>query len=359
MRDACAEQVGVAGRGANRKARYGRALCVSAAALWSCAALCSVLSSLGWVFDLIAQVSTACAVLGLVVLAGTITLRRWKCAIVLTVSIGLLVLPWALRLIDRPAPTGDRQLTVLVANIYSRNDRIDEVVAFLASSDADVHVLIEPPAPLMRTMRADGELGREQTGYVRQRPDRGEFGWMVVRSSSLDVKLSEAYFDVPAGILAVIVQRGDVRFGLVAVHVQSPRSAARWHTAMSQIADIERAVRFFEAQGLRAVVAGDLNSTPTGAVSRRLERACDVRRSAPIWGSSGTYPVRWPGLLRATIDDVLLPDGMAVQAWSRVEVPGSDHSGVLVRIAIDTNDSPSPRSGDAAGSPANRQDPQP
>jgi endonuclease/exonuclease/phosphatase (EEP) superfamily protein YafD len=353
MREVCEAQESESEDAGGSRGRYRRVLGSLAVVCWGTAAACTVLGSRAWAFDLVAQGASVLGMLGFIVAVVLFSARQRGRAWCVLVAAIVLCASWGSRALRGWDSATGPTIEILVANVFSRNTSKDDVVDFLGRAGGDVQVLIEPPGPVMRAMRDGGALSQGQSGFVRQRPERGEYGWMIVRSTDPAVRLREAWFEVPSGLVALVVERDDVRFGLVAVHLQSPRSASRWHEAMDQVGEIERAVRLFAEDGLVTVVAGDLNSTPTGAVSRAVERRCMVRRSTPALPGLGTYPAAWPSLVRCGIDDVLVPTGWGVASWERVNVPGSDHVGVMVKVAADTG------SGGGTGNRANSRDHQP
>jgi len=85
----------------------------------------------------------------------------------------------------------------------------------------------------------------------------------------------------------------------------------------------------------RRVLVGDLNSTPAWPVYRRLCRrfrdaAIEVaergrRRPRATWG--------WTGRRLLRIDHALV-DGLSVRDFQVLRIPGSDHSGLVVDLAL-------------------------
>jgi endonuclease/exonuclease/phosphatase family metal-dependent hydrolase len=89
------------------------------------------------------------------------------------------------------------------------------------------------------------------------------------------------------------------------------------------------------AERAHRVVVGDLNATPLWPAYRELARhvpdavATHARRrgarAARTWGP-------WPGAPRLLRIDHVLARGIAVLHAETVELPGSDHHGVLVEV---------------------------
>jgi len=119
------------------------------------------------------------------------------------------------------------------------------------------------------------------------------------------------------------------------VHLQAPhaRPFKSFSIRRDQVAGIER---YLEGQGpARRILVGDLNATPVWPAYRRLaarlpdlvaghaeERGHTARRT---WGP-------WPGAPRLLRIDHALGAAVRAAHVERIEIPGSDHSAVLLEI---------------------------
>ncbi|PVZ03903.1 endonuclease/exonuclease/phosphatase family protein [Actinomycetospora cinnamomea] len=83
-----------------------------------------------------------------------------------------------------------------------------------------------------------------------------------------------------------------------------------------------------------ALVVGDLNATPDHSAFRAGTRGCTDAASARGEGLAGTWPAGWPPALGTPIDHVLTARGPQVRDVALVEVPGSDHRGLVVRLRL-------------------------
>lgn len=335
-----------------RPVRYASLVWSLVAGAGLAAAISVLFPQIDWMCDLIAQVAVLWGVLCLG--AGVLAVCRRRAltgAWLIACAAGCLIVPVRAtegRLGTRAWQATDvRAWSILVGNIGPQNPDPIGAVRALDAFDADVLVLLEPSAPIMRALRPGGELDEPGAVMVRQRPERGEHSWLVVRTKRESMSLEHVGASDQPGQLSVLIKRGDERLGLVAVHVQSPRSRERWREALTQLEQAGVAAEALATTGVPVIVAGDLNSTPSGLVSRRLKRLTGLVRASPAGFGAGTFPSWLPGVLRVGIDDVLAPAGAKVLSWSTVEIPGSDHRGVLVRVVFENvgiePDGPNPK----------------
>lgn len=91
------------------------------------------------------------------------------------------------------------------------------------------------------------------------------------------------------------------------------------------------------ADGMPHAIVGDFNASPAWAVYRRMRERYD---DAAVVAANGSRPPRtWPSLPRFGIDGLLRIDhcfvaGLEAVAARTVSVPGSDHRGLLVDLAL-------------------------
>ncbi len=149
------------------------------------------------------------------------------------------------------------------------------------------------------------------------------------------------------------------------LHVLAPHSRLKWQSLQYRRGQLRGVVRHLEASPQRRrVLVGDLNATPLWPVYRRLAaRLTDAavavaRRHGRVvertWGP-------WPSGPRVLRIDHAFVHGVAVEDFNVVRVPGSDHSAIVVDIALPTASLPAPRAAVVSGesSDAARGDPAP
>ena len=239
----------------------------------------------------------------------------------------LLVVAPALGATDLPSGPVTR-LRVVTANVYILNPTPEAAFRALRALQPDVLVVPELGPAGLAGLRASGLMADLPHSLV-QLGGRGEtvglFSRLPLRDSSTREVGSRA---LPRATVDV----GGVPVRLLAVHPLPPLSVFEplWRAALVDLLRESRAVR------LPVVLAGDFNADRDHAPFRRLlgsglRDAHDERGR----GLARTFPAGFPVL---QLDHVLVRDGvggrLAVQQVREVDVPGSDHLGVLVDLSV-------------------------
>ncbi len=291
---------------------------------------------LHWVIDLVGNLS---AQLLLVVLAATIwwTLRRYRAAAVVGwVSVCLLVWPLATGRAPRAGSDDAPAIRVLVYNPLLRPRPAEDEIRLVRESGADLVALVEPPERMIQATASGGEL-RHAYPHMVFRP----WGWDPL--NAYHILLSRWPLTRPdgrpldepfTGVVEAVADTPRGRIGLVVLQPRSPRTAERWHQGLEEADRAAAAARRLAAAGLPVIVMGDLNSTPSGLLSRRLCSRAGLHRCKPWLAPHGTFPSKWAWPLRVAIDDVLVSHGLAVSSWETLPPAGSDHLPVLVGLTV-------------------------
>ena len=227
-------------------------------------------------------------------------------------------------------PTDARPVRLLTLNLLGDAADLGEVVRRVRGKDVDVLVLAEVRPGALARLDAGGlrDLLPRRVGEA----EPGVAGTMVL--SRFPLRRPER-LDTVYGSWATTVVAPGGRFRLLAVHPSAPlEDAAAWS---EDHAEILRAAR-----GDVDMVAGDLNATTDHAPLRRLADAgllpvTDLLGAGwlPTWpanGRVGLGPLTVPRLVQ--IDHVLLGPRLAALHVERVEVSGSDHSGLLADVTL-------------------------
>jgi endonuclease/exonuclease/phosphatase family metal-dependent hydrolase len=286
----------------------------------------------GWVrLESFTPHGMAAYAVGLLVAVGMLLRRRgvaWA-ATAAVAAVGLWLHCWWFAPMvtgDRPAPAaGAEPLRVMTANLYG--DAADGIgtVAVVAEQDVDVLVLQEITAATLADMDRAGlaDLLPHRAG----RPAEGAEGTMVLAREPLGT----------AALLDTVwdgwrVQRGDLT--ILGVHLISPVDHSAW------VGDHEVLLDAAVAADADLVV-GDLNATVDHAPMRRLEDA--GFRSATELANDGFQPT-WPAYgfesvlgipvpHVVAIDHVLVGDRLTAISTHTVDLPGSDHRGLVAEVA--------------------------
>ena len=224
----------------------------------------------------------------------------------------------------RPS-SGDDGLRLVTANVLVDNRRFAELTRRLLQDPPDV-LLLQEVVPRHADVLAE---------LVRRRPDlhlvmepRDDYaGWAIVSRFPV---LDRGRMDVPGWPVSwAVVDHPVTPIRVVNVHAAAPRTRADVDTWQEQ----------FELLGgladgvLPTVLAGDFNATDDHRAFRRLLAAgfADAFEHAGRgWGA--TWPVSrfLPPLLR--LDHILVDDRLTVVRVGTVDLPGSDHRGVVARL---------------------------
>lgn len=297
-------------------------------------------AAVGWVVDLVAQL-TAHAVM----VAGVLTvlaagLRRWRLVLVAAgaVAVGGVGLMQGRAWTLAPATPGVAPVRVLVYNALSANtSEPARVRGCILGSDADIVALLEPPDWLIEELKAGGAW-REAYPWYWVAP-KAEAGFKVLMSRwpqrSTDTGVDEPQRTALPGFREAIIDRPGGAFVFALIQPKSPRSAARWAEGNAVFEALARRRGAREAAtGLPIVVAGDLNATPTGHRSGLASARLGLRRAKPLLVAAGTFPGAMPWPLRIAIDDALVGPGTRVVGWRVVDGAGSDHAAVIIELEV-------------------------
>ena len=270
-----------------------------------------------------------------VILIATLATRQWALAVPAVFVAGshlLFCLP-AATADSVPAWASDAPtMTVFVANVRYDNARADELARDVMASNADVVVLNETTPAIRDALRAAGTSDRYPTRvHVEGRP----FGETLMTR----LPATDAGVEVLGGqrVPAATVSVGDRDVRVYSVHVNAPKSSAQRHIWRRNLDGIGGSA---EAAGdVPHLYAGDFNSAPWhGPYRRLLARGLTDAHDALGQGLSRSWTphpavLSWLGPVMR-LDHALFTPGLFPRSLTDVEVPGSDHRGFLLEIAV-------------------------
>ncbi len=253
------------------------------------------------------------------------------------VNVGALVaLAWLVAPVvnhdDAGTPGRDaRRLTVVSGNVYYRTDRPSEIAESLLDLDADVIAMTEFSAPVEDAFeRLDG--GRRYPFVAARTP--GDRNGVAVYSRYPIVGSTIA----PLGqglAVDVVLDVDGVATRVVAVHPLPGTdgvSLEAWSSDLRAIGGIADP----DTDGARTMIVGDFNATRWHPAFRDVLRR-GWRDAHEVLGAgwSRSWPTggRLPPLVR--IDHALVGTAVSVTDVHDVALPGSDHRGFVVTIAIE------------------------
>lgn len=259
--------------------------------------------------------------------------RRAMAAVNLGVLVALVWLVFPVVFPDDPGtPAPDaRRLTIVSGNVYYRTDRPAEIAAALLALDADVIAMTEFSAPVEDAF-ALLDPGGEYPFVAARAP--GDRNGVAVYSRYPIVDRTIA--PIGQGLAVDVVLDVDgVATRVVVVHPLPGTDGVSLEAWTGDLASIGR-IADPDADGARTLIVGDFNATRWHPAFRGLLRR-GWRNAHEVLGDG--WSRSWPtgGSLPAVvrIDHALVGDAVAVTDVRDVALPGSDHRGFVVTVAID------------------------
>jgi endonuclease/exonuclease/phosphatase (EEP) superfamily protein YafD len=279
--------------------------------------------------DLCANFAGHLAVVAVMGCVALFACRRWGPAGVVGCS-GALCMSIVLNGRLESAPDSARaEVGVLVLNCHTVGQSAEDVLSAVKSSNAALVVLIEPNRGIGRRIREDAAL-HELYPNIRGPSEGGPQQFTLSRWPLVDPEEGWRAFHRGRGAI-LASPRGPV--GFLQLHPRSPRSPTDWRDGRRTVDEALRLAREFG--DVPIIVAADLNSSPSGSRSRSLVQA-GFARAKPLTELTGTYPAGWAWPFQVAIDDVWASAAWRLVRWEAVKIPGSDHLGVSVGLALDS-----------------------
>ena len=248
-------------------------------------------------------------------------------AAVATVLLGLTQVPLYLGSAGRPAEDAGT-FTIMTVNLHFGVGDLRQVLEVADARDVDVLATEELPLFGVRAML--------DAGPSELFPHRITNGLRGASGNALWSRRPLSELPVPGGIehapLAASVDVGGTHLFVACVHPVSPYpdGAHQWSAEMGRLADWLAGV-----EGA-AVVAGDFNATSDHRQFRDI-LAAGLEDAAMQVGAGWlpTFPANRRRIpLLVTIDHVLASDGIVATDVERVDIAGTDHAALVVRLAV-------------------------
>jgi endonuclease/exonuclease/phosphatase (EEP) superfamily protein YafD len=265
------------------------------------------------------------AALVIVVLVSLLRRRLQLTTVAAAVLFGIVVLGTPLAFPhDQPqAAPNSTGLEVAALNLWYQNERIGDVDEALAEVDADVIVFTE--------FTPEHEAALLESSLAAEFPNRfgasGPRDEGVVVWSRFPIATGESNM-LPRGLdLTVAGPDGDIR--LVAMHFPTPLDDFDgWRHELAVASDLGRTT------DRPTLLIGDLNSSYWHPDFRELLDAGFVdANTAAGSGFSTSWPTRWPVPAFVRLDHALTAGGLVSTGIDDIDVPGSDHRGLVVSVA--------------------------
>lgn len=231
------------------------------------------------------------------------------------------------------ATEGDGSITVLQYNTLGGSVDVASLADVVEANGVDVITLPETSTQTAE----DLVLTLAERGKHFQQFDTGTSGYdadylstVLLVSSDLGEYTQTDLFEptnepTPLGVRAVPADGSGPT--LMAVHPIAP-SSSRLNVWREEITKV------YSLCGTEsnAIISGDFNSTADHEAALDLETTCADAAAQAGSGALGTWPVKLPALLGSPIDRVLTTAAYEGTEAAIIDLGGSDHRGVLVRL---------------------------
>ena len=234
-----------------------------------------------------------------------------------------LVMPWY-SLPGTRAVAGGPTLALLLANVYTRNDRYEALSSLIDETQADVVVLQE----LTPAWLSNLEPALVDYAFRLAIPRDDAFGIGIF--SRKPMPSVEAIDSLPLALptIAATIEVSGRPLTLVATHSIPPIGMADNDAGSEHLHSVAAIVNERRAD----VLIGDLNTTMWGASYRRLEDATGLRNTRRGFGVLPSWPTFLPFAM-IPLDHCLVSGRIDVVETTLGEHIGSDHRPLLVRLA--------------------------
>ncbi|MEV0628611.1 endonuclease/exonuclease/phosphatase family protein [Nonomuraea wenchangensis] len=227
---------------------------------------------------------------------------------------------------EQPAASGPL-LRVLTVNLFSRADAAT-VVDLVRREAVDVFTALELSPEEAERLDAAGLAELLPYRVLQEAPGAIGSGIYARRPlTELPDLFTPIGHNMPAAALTL---PGGAAVEIVAVHPDPPlgRKEAGWNAALSALPPAG-------TTGAMRVLAGDFNASIDHRAFRELLERGYVDAAAQVGkGLAATWPNYRPVPPIIAIDHVLADERMAVRRVEVVDVPGTDHRGVLAELRL-------------------------
>lgn len=239
---------------------------------------------------------------------------------------GQAVMPLYFAAENPPVSDSNRQVSVLLSNVYTHNPQHQKLLDLVLQESPDILVLQEIDTHWME------RLAPLFVHYPHRtiEPRNDNFG-IAVLSKIQPVKLSATRWgslDLPS-VEGQFSLDGKV-FHLLATHPLPPINAVNYRFRNEQLFDVvKRANQIIAAK----LIIGDLNITPWSPDYARLVSQTGLRNVRQGFGILPTWPAQIP-LLQIPIDHTLISNEFAVESVKVGPNIGSDHLPLLMTLSL-------------------------
>ena len=272
-------------------------------------------------------------IVGVFGLALLLVARAWisaACA-VLVVAVGLTAqasLYWG---VDEQV--SDSDVTVMQANIFLGQADPDALVSRVRDSGVDVMTVVELTTEAVRALERSGLRRALPFAFLRPRDGGGGAG-IYARAPLTDGQLLRGFELSNLRARLLLPNRSPVSVYALHPLPPYPEPSWRWNAELREL----RSVLAADTDPL--IIGADVNSTYDHRAFRQLlsgpSDSPQLTDAAEHLGSGivATYPAGRPYPSLLALDRVLTRNGPTPTSFRRVDLPGSDHHGVLASIRL-------------------------
>lgn len=294
----------------------------------------TVLSGLAqyhWSADLLANLRVqqilACSVLILVFLL--FRQWRWSGAALLMITFHL---SWLGDALPRQTDAAYRGagFRVMIANVFTSNDRHQEILDDVSGQQADVIVILELSMSLADRLAA--ELGQSHPHQILRPQDRGNFGIGLFSAHPIN---DSSVFAVDQSIPIETIEASIGEYRVWATHPLPPVRARGFAARNRHLKLLAERIQSFRSQQPQTpiVLVGDMNVTPWSPWFRKFAQQSGLRRGidginlTPTWYVFDWFPF---GLV---LDHAMISSDVQCTGHRVGPEFGSDHRSVTVDLA--------------------------
>lgn len=292
----------------------------------------------GLVSNLASRVASFTPVLILVGVLGLVLLllaRAWISAAVALIVVAVGVLSQAPLYRGVNEQVSDSDLTVMQANIFLGQADPDALVSRVRDSDVDVLTVIELTPDAVGALERAGLRRVLPFAFLHPRDGGGGAG-IYARAPLTDGQLLRG-FEL-SNLHARLSFPNRRPISVYALHPLPPypEPSWRWDAELRELRSI------LSADAAPLIIGADANSTYDHRAFRQLLSGSDAPDSPQLTdaaehlgsGIVATYPAGRPYPSLLALDRVLTRNGPTPTSFRRIDLPGSDHHGVLASVRL-------------------------
>lgn len=264
------------------------------------------------------------------VLAACVVLKAWKTALAAFLLFALNSLSILPHLSAPDTAPGAKQLRVVTANVYSRNENHRLIESELNKAQADVVVVVELTNSLHEHLKR--AFRRSHPHSIVSCRDGGNFGIGIYSAEPLEEQAILYFNSLQLPSAAVTIECNGESIHILAVHTLPPVGRQGFRARNEQLDQIAKYVA--ERQGDRLAVLGDLNLTPWSPIYRRFLTDAGLTSAGqanltPTWYQFSAFPF---GLV---LDHILTGSDLRTTDYRVSDHAGSDHRFVSATLKWD------------------------